>query len=434
MAKQTIDAGTLALNGADGDTNRDATEKINANFTELYSANENFVRGAGTVQGGALVVFAGTTGNQVAAAAGGAPGSAAFRNATDFASAAQGAKADNAQAKLSPGDGILIDNTDLLNPIISATATGGGDVATVAGVAPFGGDVPAAELVTALGIDNKLDKTATAAAAMKLATPRKINGVDFDGTAAITVADTTKEPIIAAGGAGQYWTGAKAWADFASSVRTSLLNGLSTATATVITASDTVLIALGKLQAQVSAKLDAGANAVSASKLFTARTINGVAFDGTANITLPGSGAAWGGITGTLGAQTDLQAALDLKLDSSLVGFVYVYPNGGTVASPATIAANTRYQVPNPFPGSDVICKPEILVGGKWMWPGWYTDYSSSSRSYFTSAEQYDGAIVIQTGRNGLATASAISGSPSAYTGSDITTAPCRVALWRVKG
>lgn len=30
-----------------------------------------------------------------------------------------------------------------------------------------------------------------------------------------------------------------------------------------------------------------------------------------------GSGAAWGGITGTLSSQADLQAALDLKLNAS---------------------------------------------------------------------------------------------------------------------
>lgn len=148
-------------------------------------------------------------------------------------------------------------------------------------------------------------------------------------------------------------------------------------------------------------------------------------------VALPPS--AWGSITGTLSAQSDLQAALDAKLDASLVGFVYVYPNGGTAASPATIASNTRYQTPNPFPGYDVICKPEILVGGKWMWPGWYTDYSGSSRSYFVSAEQYDGAIVIQTGRTAISTYSNISGSPGALS-SDIFTAPCRIAVWRVKG
>lgn len=364
MAKQTIDTGTLALNGADGDTNRDAADKINANFTELYNANENFVRGAGVVPGGALVVFAGTTGNQVAAASGGAPGSAAFRNATEFASAAQGAKADNAQAKLSPGDGILIDNTDPLNPIISATATGGGEVATVAGVAPFGGDVPAAELIPALGIDQKLGSTATAAAATKLETARNINGVAFDGTTNITVADATKEPAITGGTVGQYWNGLKAWVDFASSVRTSVLTGLSLATGTAITAADSVLSALGKLQAQVSGKLGATEKAADSDKLngqlaafYTAEM--GAASAGAAGakglVPAPAAGgtrflsslgtwltptvtAAWGSLTGTLSAQTDLQAALDAK--QSVAGSALLPTNSTFVKiSPALSAA-----------------------------------------------------------------------------------------------
>lgn len=66
--------------------------------------------------------------------------------------------------------------------------------------------------------------TGNAATATKFATPRTINGVSFDGSANITIEDSTKLPL--------------------------------------------------------------NANAVSASKLETARTINGVAFDGTANITV----------------------------------------------------------------------------------------------------------------------------------------------------
>ena len=47
--------------------------------------------------------------------------------------------------------------------------------------------------------------------------------------------------------------------------------------------------------------LPAASNAVSATKLYTARTINGVAFDGTANITITASvsSVAWSAITST---------------------------------------------------------------------------------------------------------------------------------------
>lgn len=53
--------------------------------------------------------------------------------------------------------------------------------------------------------------TGNAATATKLATARNINGVAFDGTANITVADATKEPIITAGTTSQYWRGDKSW-------------------------------------------------------------------------------------------------------------------------------------------------------------------------------------------------------------------------------
>lgn len=61
-----------------------------------------------------------------------------------------------------------------------------------------------------------------------------------------------KEPTIAAGTTAQYWKGNKSWADFFTDVRAATLIGLSTSTNAVITASDTVLSGLGKLQKQIS--------------------------------------------------------------------------------------------------------------------------------------------------------------------------------------
>ena len=63
-----------------------------------------------------------------------------------------------------------------------------------------------------------------------------------------------KEAIIPTGTTAQYLRGNKTWAEFAASVRTSALTGLSTATNAAIAATDTVLAALGKLQAQVNVK------------------------------------------------------------------------------------------------------------------------------------------------------------------------------------
>lgn len=61
------------------------------------------------------------------------------------------------------------------------------------------------------------------------------------------------------------------------------------------------------------------------------KTINGSSVLGSGNLTVSGGGGAWGGITGTLSAQTDLQAALDAKVDDT----------GDTMTGPLTVNAST---------------------------------------------------------------------------------------------
>lgn len=58
----------------------------------------------------------------------------------------------------------------------------------------------------------------------------------------------TKEPTISTGTTAQFWRGDKAWTDFATTVRATALTGLDTSTAQGIAATDSVLVALGKLQ------------------------------------------------------------------------------------------------------------------------------------------------------------------------------------------
>lgn len=100
-------------------------------------------------------------------------------------------------------------------------------------------------------LDLKLDETANAASATKLATARKINGIDFDGTADITLAtDASKEPAITPGTALQYFSGDKTFVDFATSVNAAALTGLSLTSLAPVVATDSHLVAAGKLQAQ----------------------------------------------------------------------------------------------------------------------------------------------------------------------------------------
>lgn len=93
MVKQVIEIGTAPA-GQDGDTNREASIKINSNFTELYVAIGNAVRGPSMAIGGEVAVFSGTTGKDIVG--GGVLGSAAFRTA----GAANGVATLNASSKV----------------------------------------------------------------------------------------------------------------------------------------------------------------------------------------------------------------------------------------------------------------------------------------------------------------------------------------------
>ena len=118
--------------------------------------------------------------------------------------------------------------------------------------------------------------TGNASTATKLQTARTINGVSFDGSSNITVADSTKLPL--SGG----------------TITGNLTVGGATTTTGALTAKGGVV---GNVTGAVTG------NASTATKLQTARTINGVSFDGSANITVADNTKlplAGGTITGNL--------------------------------------------------------------------------------------------------------------------------------------
>lgn len=163
----------------------------------------------------------------------------------------------------------------------------------------------------------------------------------------------TKEPSIATGTTAQYRRGDKTWRDFATDVRATVLAGLSTATATAALATDTLLVALGKLQAQINllntSKLNATANAVSASKLATARTINGTAFDGSANIVTTNWGTARTVTIGATGKSVNGAGNVTWSLAEILPAGVsagYVLAAPSDVAGPPTFRALTATDIP----------------------------------------------------------------------------------------
>jgi hypothetical protein len=98
-----------------------------------------------------------------------------------------------------------------------------------------------------------------------------------------TPAQVGAEPAITSGTTAQFWRGDKSWQDLAAAVRAVVITGLSTATNAAIAATDSILVALGKLQAQINtnataitAKADdsavvhnAGAETVAGNKTFS---------------------------------------------------------------------------------------------------------------------------------------------------------------------
>jgi hypothetical protein len=103
-------------------------------------------------------------------------------------------------------------------------------------------------------VDNTADVNKNVLSSTKLTTARNINGVAFDGTANITVFDSTKEPSITGTTAADFWSGAKTFLNFASTVLSTVLTGFVASTNTAIAATDTILQGLQKLQAQVTAR------------------------------------------------------------------------------------------------------------------------------------------------------------------------------------
>lgn len=141
------------------------------------------------------------------------------------------------------------------------------------------------------------------------------------------------------------------------------------------------------------------------------------------------TGAAWGAITGTLSAQTDLQQALDAL--SSRIGATMVSVNGG-----ANLAVNQIYTVTNPFPNETIICEAQVLFGGVWANPRWFG--TSGTTTYGTTAGQRfsttaPGDIYVRTGTSAMTVEPSAGGSAFPAGMGNQTALPCRVLVWRVK-
>ena len=152
-----------------------------------------------------------------------------------------------------------------------------------------GDGVRSAVTVTAPTFSGSLSGNASTATALQ--TARTINGVSFNGTANITVADSTKLPL-----AGGTMTGA---ITFAAGQTWPTFNQNTTGNAATATALQTARL-IGGVSFNGTANINLpGVNTTgnqnttgSAATLTTARTINGTSFNGSANITTANWGTA----------------------------------------------------------------------------------------------------------------------------------------------
>lgn len=115
----------------------------------------------------------------------------------------------------------------------------------------------------------------------------------------ITAANTDiagKEPAITAGTSAQFWLGNKTWGTIITTVLGVVLTGLSTATSTAVIATDTILVAIGKLQAQITLR------ATIASPTFTGTPAAPTASVGTNTTQLATMAAVYQAVTRLQGA------------------------------------------------------------------------------------------------------------------------------------
>ena len=152
-------------------------------------------------------------------------------------------------------------------------------------------------------IDTKLDKvTGIAGSATKLATARNINGVAFDGSGDITITSTADAGTLTGTTLKSTVTGSSLTSvgTLTNLTVTNPIAGSITGnagTATNLTGLTTSVATLNNLSGVNSGdQTTITGNAATATKLAASKTINGVAFDGTADITAP---AAAETLTGT---------------------------------------------------------------------------------------------------------------------------------------
>lgn len=288
----------------------------------------------------------------------------------------------------------------------------------VNGILRVNGKVNSSDVISAPSFTGAL--TGNADTATKLKTARTINGTSFDGSGNITTAN---------------WGTAR---------NIGIVNSDGTGTAVTVSVNGSGNINL-KLPATIKAALTG--NAATATKLATARTINGVSFDGSANITvadstkLPltggtlsgdlnfshaGSGnpASIGWNTGTI--RQRIRIFDEGATDNNVFEFQQSRDSGGTYATLMVITANNKVKATTfvgALSGNATSATNATNTGttntnptsGTWYYPTWVTGTSGNLPHRVNNGYQYytlegttsaAGRAILQLG-NAIATGTA---------------------------
>lgn len=205
-------------------------------------------------------------------------------------------------------------------------------------------------------VDDTADSSKSVESASKLTTARTIGGVSFDGSANINL------PGVNTAG-NQNTTGNAATATMLQTARTIAISGAVVGTATSFDGSADIVIATTAID---GSKINTGiipaaqiptlnqsttGNAATATQLATARTINGVSFNGTANITVADATKlplAGGILTGTLkvnNTTASTSATTGAITTTGGVGIGGALFTTGTITSANNITAYSDFRI-----------------------------------------------------------------------------------------
>ena len=248
---------------------------------------------------------------------------------------------------------------------IDSKSSGGGTWGSITGTLSDQTDLQAA-------LDGKLGTSGVAVSATKLATARNINGVAFDGTASITIADPTK---VVANGAITGATYTKITFDS---------KGLVTAGSAATTAdiadstdkrycTDAQKTIIGNTSGtNTGDQTSVTGNAGTATKLATARNINGVPFDGTADILIGNlynsNGGTYTDICTKIGTNRAVVAGANLMSVRSSIGgseseFLSVIAGSSVAASQVNVYGQISVAHGATF-GADLYASGNLSCGG----------------------------------------------------------------------